>query len=114
MDATLEQLYPTQIEKAKLLLVQRRGFDEIAEMLTNEGLSSHQVKEIVSKLKADYYGEKRKVGTKTILLGSVFLFIGFVATCACFHSDLPINWVMYGFTSLGLLIMFKGLYDIFG
>jgi len=114
MGTTFEQLYPTQFEKAKLLLVQRRGFDEIAEMLTNDGLPPTEVKEIVSKLRADYYAEKRKIGTKTILLGSVFLFIGFVATCACFHSNLPISWVMYGFTSLGLLIIFKGLYDIFG
>ena len=114
MELQNEQLYPTQIEKAKLLLVKRRGFEEITEMLTKEGLSSNQVKEIILKLRTEYYGEKHKIRIKTILIGSVFLFVGFIATCVCFHFNLPISWVMYGFTSLGLLIMLKGLYDIFG
>lgn len=109
-----EEVYNRYYEKARTLFELRKSFDEIDETLKKEGAESLMAAEIVAQIRAVHYAKKRKRGTQTVLFGSIFLLIGFIFTCTCFHSDLPLGWAMYGFTSLGLIIMFIGLIDIFG
>ena len=109
-----EDVYNAYYERARELLEQQLSFELIHEKLLKEGAEPLTTSEIVSQLKKLYYARKRKRGSQIILFGSLFLLIGFICTCAFFHSGMPIHWVLYGFTTLGLIIIFIGLYDIFG
>jgi len=101
-------------QKAVMLYEQLKSFDEIKIVLENDGLDKSTIEHLIHSIKAIHYAKKRKIGTNTILAGIIFLLIGFIATFACFHSNLNVTWAMFSFTSLGLIIIFIGLIYIFG
>ncbi|MBS1634747.1 MAG: hypothetical protein JST26_02415 [Bacteroidetes bacterium] len=109
-----EDVYNALYDRARDMLEQQLSFELIYEKLQKEGADPLTASEVVSQLKMVHYARKRKRGSQIILFGSLFLLIGFICTCAFFHSGMPIHWVLYGFTTLGLIIIFIGLYDIFG
>jgi hypothetical protein len=109
-----DEKYSELYQKAKLWYDQHKTFSEISERLLTEGSDESTAVEIVKQLKLIHYAVKRKRGTMIILTGSILLFIGFVMTVSNFYANESFTYVMYGFTSVGLLLIFVGLYDCFG
>ena len=108
-----DELYQRYYELAFSLQHQQRDYDELLAILIKKGCDESQANEIISELKRIKYLASRQTGVKIILFGCLILLIGFILTCACFHFDAPIHAIMYGFTSVGLLILFVGLMYIF-
>jgi len=110
-----EEKFASLIEMAESLLNQHANPQKIEEILRiDKNVSDADVTQIMQHIKKIYYASKRKRGGTIILVGSVLLLIGFILTVANFHSNTSFQYIMYGFTSAGLLIIFAGLYDIFG
>lgn len=82
----------------------------IFEKCKNRELSN----EIVDQVRNAYYAKKRKSGLSKLSIGCILLLVGFVLTVINFYSNESFTLVMYGFTSCGLLLLFWGLYDLFG
>ncbi|MGZ3864263.1 MAG: hypothetical protein ACXVPN_04335 [Bacteroidia bacterium] len=72
------------------------------------------VNAIVKTLKEEYDRKKHDRGRIIMLAGLIILLISFVLTCINFHSNESITYVMFGISSVGLIVMFFGLYDLFG
>jgi len=64
--------------------------------------------------KNEYYILKRKQGLSKIALGAFVILLGFCITCFNFHANESFNFAMYGLTSIGICIVFWGLYKIIG
>ena len=99
---------------AKQLAENHASFSEIEKQLflkTNDPLI---VSDIIKQLKQIHYALKRKNGTIKLGIASVFLVAGFLITCVNFHSNQSFTIVMYSFTSIGLFLLFWGLYEIIG
>ena len=115
MDKTLND---DQWEKLYLLakqLVERDPyFPEIEKQLLAHCANKEIVDEVLHQIKTLYYARKRKNGLVKMGFGSVLLLVGFVLTVMNFYSNESFSAVMYGFTSAGLLLLFWGLYDMFG
>jgi hypothetical protein len=109
-----EDKYNELYRKAKLWYEQQKSFTEIHHRLIQEGNDELTADEIVKQMKLIHYATKRKRGGLIILTGSVLLLIGFVLTVSNFYANTSFTYVMYGFTSVGLLVIFFGLYDCFG
>jgi hypothetical protein len=109
-----EKKFEELIDKAEDWLHQHVSISEIKMRIEAEGANESEVVQLMNHVKKIYYAEKRKRGTLIILAGSVLLLIGFIMTVFNFHSNTSFQYVMYGFTSAGLLVIFFGLYDIFG
>lgn len=106
--------YEKFYEHARSIQHQFKGdYDHLREFLIQKGADALTAGEIVGQLKKINYAKARTTGTQILLFGCLLLLIGFVVTCACYHFDMPIHAVMYGFTSAGLLVMFIGIYYIF-
>lgn len=109
-DDNWENLYV----KAKTLAENKVSFSEIENQLLTEEKDSLLVTDIIKQLKQTHYAVKRKSGLQKLGFGSLFLVVGFLITCVNFHSNQSFTIVMYSFTSLGLFLVFLGLYDIVG
>ncbi|HQQ95470.1 MAG TPA: hypothetical protein PLQ93_13030 [Bacteroidia bacterium] len=99
---------------AKEMLERDPDFAYVRQVLSEKCADPELVEEILDQARKVYYAKKRKSGTAKLGIGSVLLVVGFVLTVINFHSNESFTFVMYGFTSAGLLILFWGLYDIFG
>jgi len=84
--------------------------EQLFELCQNRELAN----EIVDQVRSVYYAKKRKSGSAKILIACVLLVVGFALTVLNFHNNESFAFVMYGFTSAGLALLFWGLYDIFG
>jgi len=100
--------------RAKHLFELNKSFEYIREQLVIFGADEPTTNEILGQLKKIHYANKRKRGSLIILTGSILLLIGFIMTISNFYANSSFAFVMYGFTSLGLLVIFIGLYDCFG
>jgi hypothetical protein len=99
---------------AKNMAEHNPDFAYIRESVFEKCNDRELAKEIVDQVRLVYYAKKRKSGLSKLGIGCILLILGFVLTVINYHSNESFSLVMYGFTSLGLLLLFWGLYDIFG
>jgi len=99
---------------AKKLADQHISFTDIEKQLSAKTNDTLIVAEIVKQVKKVQYAVHRKNGLLKIGFGSIFLVAGFLITCVNFHSNQSFTVVMYSFTTIGLALIFWGLYEIIG
>lgn len=99
---------------AKILLDRDDNFSVIEQKLAEKLTDNAMVAEIIKNLKEEYYRKKHNRGRIVMLIGLVILLISFVLTCVNFHNNQSITYVMFGISSVGLIVIFFGLYDLFG
>jgi len=69
---------------------------------------------VIKKAKSDHFEKRRKDGLFIIAIGAAVIFSGFVITCFNFHANQSVSFAMYGLTTIGIGIVFYGLYKIIG
>lgn len=89
-------------------------FELIKDKLLARCADEEIVLSVISKVKKEYYLQRRKEGTNILSVGLLMILAGFVITCFNYHSNQSVTLAMYGLTSLGILIVFLGLYRIMG
>ncbi|MDO8998668.1 MAG: hypothetical protein Q7W45_02805 [Bacteroidota bacterium] len=99
---------------AKNLLENHISFHEIEKQLLEKTTNQILVTDIIKQIKQVHYAVKRKNGLIKLGIASVSLLVGFLITCFNFHSNQSFTVVMYSFTSIGLALLFWGLYEIIG
>ena len=109
-----EETYARLYEEGKLMLKHHQSWDEIQFNLSKIGADETTAVEIVKQLKLIYWAQKRKSGLNYIGIGASLLLVSFIYVCASFNTQTNFTYVMYGFTSAGLLLMFYGLYEMIG
>ena len=110
-DDQWEKLY---VFSKDLLDNHRASFNDIEDQLLQKTEDTKMVEEIITQLKKVYYAVKRKQGLTKLGFASLFLVAGFFITCINFHSNQSFTIVMYTSSSVGLLFLLLGLYDIIG
>lgn len=99
---------------AKKLECNKMAFDEIEKRLFEKTKDVSVVSEIMIQIKKVHYAVKRKQGLIKMGFGSIFLVVGFFITYFNFYSNQSFDIVMYGSSSIGVILVFMGLYDIIG
>ena len=99
---------------AKNLAEENKSFEEIEKILLQKTNNEIIVSEIISRLKKIQHAIKSKNGLIKLGVAGFFLLSGFLITCINFHSNQSFTIVMYSFTSIGLILMLWGLYEIIG
>jgi len=105
----LNKLY----QLAKSLLGVHKSLEAIELHLNHQSADPKLISEVIERIKKERLETKNKQGIIKIMVGGFFLVSSFVITCVNFHSNQPFVEVMYGFTSLGAVLVFWGLYDVF-
>ena len=99
---------------AKTLDDKHVSFSEIEKQLTNKTDDTILIAEIMKQIKKVHYAVKRKQGFVKLGFGTIFLLAGFFITVFNFHSNQSFTIVMYSSSSVGLMLIFWGLYEIIG
>jgi hypothetical protein len=99
---------------AKQMAERDPDFNFIKECVFEKCRNRELANEIVDQVRMVFYAKKRKSGLPKLGIGCILLVVGFVLTVINYHSNESFAFVMYGFTSFGLILLFWGLYDIFG
>lgn len=113
MQSGNEQNKELLLEKALDLLAHGTSLDDIEIAFIKQALPEELIAEVMRDLKHHIHKQNLKAGRSLILSGCIVMVFGFVLTCVKFHSNESVNIVMYGFTTLGICILFVGLYKIF-
>lgn len=99
--------------KVKALLEQQLHHEEIKAALLQDGVDETTLNELM-KMVFKHRNEKRvNKGLGILVLGLMFLLAGFLCTI-CFQNG-SFNYAisLYGFTSLGIVLVFAGMIFIF-
>jgi hypothetical protein len=88
--------------------------EKVKKELDAKSLDLNLNEKVFQCFKKEYYDLKRKQGLSKIALGAFIILLGFVITCFNFHSNQSFTFAMYGLTSIGICIVFFGLYKIIG
>lgn len=99
---------------AKYLADTNKSFEEIENQLKQKTNDEATITDIIKRLKKVRHAVKTKSGLMKLGIGALFLVVGFLITCINFHNNQSFTFVMYGFTSIGLVLMLWGLYEIIG
>jgi hypothetical protein len=90
------------------------SWNEIREQLKDDGYPQDEVNLMIRAIKSEDYLKRRKRGIILGVTGSILLVIGFILTVIFYHSGISFNLVMYGMTSLGILLLLAGMVDLMG
>ncbi len=89
-------------------------FDEASVALSKLCEDKDLIDQVIKEVREKYYKTKRSEGMVKIGIGATLILVGFVITCANFHSNQSFTFAMYGLTTIGILVVFWGLYKIIG
>ncbi|MCA6435205.1 MAG: hypothetical protein ACK5QC_10745 [Bacteroidota bacterium] len=102
------------ITKAIELNATGKSNSEIEKILKDNGADAIEIEAAISAVKKKVHKQRSSAGTKKLGIAVLFLLAGFVITIFNFHSNQSFTAVMYSFTSIGLFLLFWGLYEIIG
>jgi hypothetical protein len=89
-------------------------YEKIQTELLGKCADEPMVFAVMKKVKSDNFARARKEGRVLLAAGFLFILAGFVITCFNFHANQSVAFAMYGLTTIGLAVVFYGLYKIIG
>jgi len=95
------------------LLEEGRGREEIEALMLQKGHDERFVKELVKETIKLRQSKRISQGLGYILVGALVCFTSFLLTITGTFSQGSFPWVLYGLTSVGILIVFAGFMRIF-
>ena len=99
---------------AKELADHHVSFEEIEQQLSSKTNDPLIISEIIQQIKKVQFAIHLKNGLTKIAFGCLCLVVGFLITCFNFHANQSFTIVMYSTSSIGLILIFWGLYEIIG
>ena len=87
---------------------------EIRSLLIMQYQDGPAVNQLMQEVKKLRIAQSTSVGLGFILAGALVLFVSCMLAIMRFHSGSSLSFVLYGLTSIGILIIFIGLMKIFG
>lgn len=99
----------------KIIKLHREGYpvSQIQQILKKEGADEVILTEALCKLKLMIYKKKKSTAVIIMVVGAVILLLGFVLTVLLFKNDHSFDLFLYGFTTVGILLLGYGIYEVF-
>jgi len=95
------------------LLNKRQTRDEIVSELLQKGHDEEFIKSLLHETIKQRYAKMRSQGLVCILAGAIICLLSFALTITSSYTHLSFPFVLYGLTSLGILVIFAGLVKLF-
>lgn len=121
MDEQREQIDPQEMVNriygftADMLYTQKMGVDKTRSVLIEKGLRPEDADTVIDNLQNQYKQEKKEVGNKNMLYGSLWCIGGLLVTFLTYSaaSDGGTYVIAWGAVIFGAIQFFKGLYQRF-
>ena len=95
------------------MLAEGKDRAHIETQLLEKGHDEKFVKELVKEAQKLHYAIRRSQGLTLILVGAVICFVSFLLTITSSFTHSSFPWVLYGLTSVGILVVFAGFMKVF-
>lgn len=95
------------------LLKQGQKKEQVEHTLLAEGLEEYFVRQMVAEAVKLKNTKTRALALMLILAGAFLCFLSFLLTITSSFSHSSFEIVLYGFTSIGIILVFAGLVKIF-
>lgn len=102
------------LELAFHLMESHVSFDKIEHHLSTQTKDTVLVMSIMERLREARRQRSRSTGERRIALGLVALLSGFLIVCARFNSGEPFLAIMLVTTTVGLILVLWGAYEVMG
>jgi len=102
------------LEEANKLIETGKVTDDVRRTLGASGVDSETIEIIIHQLRSQQFLKRRKRGFLLGAIGSVMLLVGFILTVIFFHAGISFQYVMYGMTSIGVLLLIAGMVEVVG
>jgi hypothetical protein len=112
-------IMPIATEKESLgiyvlsLLDKEQSREQIETHLLEKGHDEKFVKELVAESIKLRYAKRRAQGMGLILAGAVICFTSFLLTITASFTHTSFPYVLYGLTTIGIIVVFAGLMKVF-
>jgi len=100
-------------EQALSLLEEGKGREEVELLLLEQGHDDKFVKELVQEAIKLRHSKRIAEGLGLVLCGALICLVSCVLTITQNLSHEAFIWVLYGMTSVGILVVFAGLMRVF-
>ncbi|MBL7884498.1 MAG: hypothetical protein JNL69_10550 [Bacteroidia bacterium] len=105
--------FHTYLNTAKLLIEQGRDNAFIEAHLTQQGVDSKLMVEILEQVKRIRNAKRTQNGSMLVLAGVVLLGLGFVSCIFLHDAGASVDFALYGLTAIGAIVLIAGLAMIF-
>lgn len=102
------------LEQACQLMRERKERHEIEKQLAEAGADTNTIEQVMDAAEKDLIKKTINKGCIKIGVGILFLGAGFLCTFLFNHTGLNYHISLYGFTSIGIILVFAGMIDMFG
>lgn len=107
-------LYEEYMLVALSLLARGQSAAEIEVELRKKSDDIVLITVVIKDAKSRHYAAMQKSGLEIITVGAVFGMLGFLMTILHFGSGTNFEYALFGFTGIGISLVFYGLYRMFG
>jgi hypothetical protein len=93
-------------------IIHKLSSEKIQELLHAKGMSDESIRIYLKEYKRQRYGKQQAKG---FILTSIGAFLGFISCLLAVFNPIPelFDLILYGLTSLAILLIFIGLYFVF-
>ncbi|PBQ33698.1 hypothetical protein CNR22_18570 [Sphingobacteriaceae bacterium] len=109
-----QNLYEEYYQVALTLLQEGKHHEEIQEHLGKKSEDIVLITVVIKEARNAHYAGLRKQGLRLLLIGCITGLSGFLITCINFNTNRSIDLALYGLTTLGISLVFWGLFKIIG
>ncbi len=102
------------LKKARTMLEDQFGHHDIEQHLLSEGADESTIQVVMQEVKRLRVNKRVNRGLSLITVGVLFLGAGCLCTLCFSNENFNYHISLYGFTTLGILLVFAGMIDIFG
>ena len=102
------------LQLATNLFKQGYTTEEITSQLRIKGATDNLLQQALDEIKTQRLARRRNNGFIWCAVGIFLLVAGFTLTFILYSTGQNIRVVMYGLTSIGIIVVIKGLIDLFG
>jgi len=95
------------------LLDKAESRSDIKNILLQEGHDERFVKDLIKETTKVYNAKRVSSGLVYVLSGALICLTSCIVTMTTTYSHASFGWMLYGLTTLGILVVFAGLMKIF-
>lgn len=114
MSALNEEKYDTLYAIARDHLTKGNRAADLEEELLKYCTDIVTITVVIKEARTHYHDEMQKDGIQKLIIGAVLGFLGFLMTILHFGSGTSFEYALFGFTTIGITMVFWGLYKIIG
>lgn len=102
-----------ELNETLALYHQYHDYDRLLEHYERKGVQPEQSNRLIEGLKIYHKQKRHHRGVVLAAIGSILLIFGFILSIILYNSGMPIDWALFGPTTIGAVVLIWGMAELF-